>query len=157
MNILKSCFFAVSAAVLVACGGGDDTEPSTASTVDKYIGTWSDACDKGSQVVLTVTKTSDTVANVKSVITDYSDASCTVSPVVYETITGTMTIVGSKAISGGITVDKIDSNVVSTIDGAATGKEIIKVSGNQLETGTDAPLDAEGYPNQLSGVIFTKK
>jgi hypothetical protein len=164
MSISKLLLISISSAFLVACGGGnssatsptsagDSSTPST-SAIDKYVGTWVSACDSFQERnYVTITKASETVLNYSIVYRQWSDASCTTGMTVLpESASGTMTANGTKTI-GADTLDKFIQVVVG-VGGITSGtfNQVVKFSATQFQLGnTDsgAPLDAQGYPNQL--------
>jgi hypothetical protein len=150
VNFLKSILVAVSAIVLVACGGGSDS-PSTGA-IDKYVGTWVSNCDSlRERNYVTITKASDTVLNYSIEYRQWSDAGCTTGmSVLPDSATGTLTFTGTKTV-GADTVDKYVQVVVGVgVIQSGTFNEIVKFSGASFQLGdSEGVLDSEQYPTAL--------
>ncbi len=126
---------------------------ATPSAIDKYVGTWLGECDTTfrERTRFVASKSSDTVASFSALTTQYSDTACSTNASTVDTTTGTFTLNGTKTV-GADTVDKIDVSANSSSTGSVSYKDVIKFTPTQFQLGnTDsgAPLDLQGYPNQL--------
>ncbi|MEY4765810.1 MAG: hypothetical protein RI907_2483 [Pseudomonadota bacterium] len=136
-----------SLSTLTACGGGGGDDDNS-SPIDKYVGTWYEACDvsdtSSSRIRYVVTKTGKTTSHWVYTTLDYTNTSCSGTGTARGAdATSEDTYNGTKVVDGK-TVDKM-----SSVETSNSYKYIAYVNGNSLYFGTGAS-DAEGYEMALS-------
>jgi hypothetical protein len=157
--------------ILAACGGGSDRAdgptgdgpgaPGTADAVDKYAGSWvacfPDAGAGSTRELLVISKTGAATGSFSIAATHFPGAGCTGTSSGTDGEAGSLTIVGTKTVSGE-TVDK-----VNTLEGGVSGKTILAVlPDGTLHTGRDRNdpefrADAEGFPESLNPIGYTRQ
>ncbi|TWO70263.1 hypothetical protein FN976_14805 [Caenimonas sedimenti] len=168
---LRTLFLATAIGVLAGCGGSDDDggaataptpspAPPAATAIERYTGNWTvcnfDGPTASEFETLQVTRTSDTTASFTVDSKTYATSNCTGTVVRSDASSGTISIVGTKAI-GTETVDKV--NVAA---GGSTEKQVFVVRGDgRFFTGiptdeTGSNPDAEGYPSALDNQPFVR-
>lgn len=132
----------------VTVKGADCIQTPPVTAAGKYTGDWKSACivngASSLRGVYTAIPTSATTFNLTSTNTSYSDTACSVvngSPVVQSSQS---TIVGTKTIAGGLSVDKVTFDL-----NGSTNKRIVYTNGSFFQFGKSPPFDADGFPNQL--------
>ena len=155
-------FGVLAIATLTACGGGGSEEAPAIAVVeiaDKYIGTWV-ACSSSPSTSVRETfifsKASATKVSYTFTQVGFDNTACSgLPPSSPFSATGTFTFAGTKVIDGK-TVDKINDEFFAPV--ARTEKGVGFISGTTLTLGSDAPLDAEGYPTALdTAYIYNKQ
>ena len=171
MKLTQFLLAALVAASLAACGGdGNDAPPAIpAGSADKYVGTWSNCAPVAgatngvvsARTDFVFAKTAPTALSLSLDGTGFSVAGCsgTVISTIKGLATGSATILGTKALTSGETVDLINLSVTSTIPELnGDAQEIAFVSGSTLKLGAATAPDAQGYPTALDNVtVFTKR
>lgn len=147
------------AALLTACGGGDDDPPFAA---DKYVGTWSMCTSTGAttsekETLILVRGTAINTLDFTSSTTAHFAAGCTGFFGTPQTQTGTVTFNGTKVI-GNETVDRV------FIGGGLGEKQVLVVRATSPQTMTTGrssseggTLDADGYPTTLDTNVFVRQ
>lgn len=169
MNTLTSLLACASAAMLlVACGGGSSSSSSDDSgsgatpgeAADTYVGNWRTECkedyaagenpafpDGKSQFTgLVLAKTGATALNFAQNTAEYETPDCSGARTALFTSRGTVTLDGTKR-TGNVEVDK--ATFTTTSGPVVIGKVLLWVNNGLLYKGTQAPRDAQGYPNQV--------
>jgi hypothetical protein len=139
-----SILAAVATAVLAACGGGG----GDAAPADKYVGTWTKACEIDGRASasgeLTLNKASDNSLTGSLTVRGFNNTTCAGTPGATRSAPAAVTIDGTGTAEGK-TVDK-----VTAVLGDEAGKDIFLVEGNRLfESPENSPKDAQGYPTTL--------
>lgn len=167
MNIRMTLLACVSAAsLLAACGGGsssssdDGDGPDSGETADKYAGSWRTECMEGyaagenpaypagqSQFSgMTLAKTGAETMAFTHNVAEYETPNCSGPRTALFTTRGTVSLDGAKRV-GSVQADKATFTTAS--GPAAIGKVLLWVNGGLLYKGSQAPRDAQGYPNQM--------
>jgi hypothetical protein len=157
---------AVSLVVAVACGGGGgggSNSPAVIAappdSIDKYVGNWVDACEPLTTATfaidsVVIAKKTNASAVLLTTSREFNNATCQGTPTALDSLTSTLTINGTKTVTGlspGTTVvaDKVLFGTVTAV---------IYIDNNQQYFGNPtASVDPEGYPNTLyTSSEFTK-
>jgi len=169
MNSRMSLLACVSAAtLLVACGGGSSSSSSddngSGSTpgerADIYAGSWRTECKEDyaagenpaypngrSQFSgLVLAKTGATALSFAQNTAEYETPDCSGARTALFTSRGTVTLDGAKRI-GNVNAER--ATFTTTSGPVVIGKVLLWVSSGLLYKGTQAPRDAQGYPNQM--------
>lgn len=169
MNSRMPLLACLSAAVLlVACGGGSSSSSSDdngsgstpTETADIYAGNWRTECkedyavgenpafpDGRSQFTgLVLAKTGATALNFAQNTAEYETPDCSGARTALFTSRGTVTLDGAKRIGN---VDAERATFTTTSGPVVIGKVLLWVNNGLLYKGTQAPRDAQGYPNQM--------
>ncbi len=169
MNTRMSLLACVSTAMLlVACGGGssnsssDDSDSGSTPSekADIYAGSWRTECKEDyargenpaypngrSQFTgLVLGKTGAEAMNFTQNTAEYETADCSGARTALFTSRGTVTLDGEKQV-GNVQTDR--ATFTTTSGPVVIGKVLLWVSSGLLYKGTQAPRDAQGYPNQV--------
>jgi len=158
---LKLTVVCLGAALLAACGGGnDDPLPGDPSgdPVSKYVGTWISRCvaDGGASAHARAdfSKLSPNSLSGDVVAYAYAGSSCS-GPSVRERKVLTrlsLTLVGPTTVSG-LSAERFDGS-----SDQGTSKVVLSVSGDQLRIGDpDEGQDAEGYATTFFDEVLTRQ
>lgn len=162
---LLACAIAVT--LLAACGGGSsggssDDGPDSAGNekADVYAGSWRGECledyavgenpafptGKSQIRGYVLTKTGAESLSFAYNVAEYETPNCSGARTALFTTRGVVSLDGSKGV-GNIQAERA---TFTTQSGPVTiGKVLLWVSNGLLYFGTEAPRDAQGYPNQL--------
>lgn len=172
MKLTQFFLAALVAASLAACGGGGSDAPPAipAGPADKYEGTWGSCAPVpgatngvvSARTDFVFAKTAPAAVSLSIDGTGFSAAGC--GGAVVNTLkglaTGSVTITGTKTLTGGGAVDLLDFSMKSTqiAEFNADFKDIGQISGTTLKVGAQSTLDAQGYPTVLDNALtFTKR
>ena len=161
---LLACASAI--ALLTACGGssssssGDDNGSSAGEPADRYAGSWRSECLEGyaagenpaypngqSQFIgIVFVKADANSMTFTHNVAEYETANCSGPRTALFTSRGTVSLDGGKQV-GNVQTDR--ATFTTTNGPASIGKVLLWVNDGRLYQGTQAPRDAQGYPNQL--------
>ncbi|GAA6142946.1 hypothetical protein [Hydrogenophaga sp. 5NK40-0174] len=153
---MKTTLSALLAAfALAACGGGsddegDDAPPAAAEAADKYVGTWSSACEPSGgssrNYVWTLNKAGAAAVTGNHAINTWTNATCTGTPNSVNNLSLAFTIDATGTASGKI-VDKTSASV--SVGGQV--KLLFAIESNTMYSSAylASPPDADGYPTLL--------
>lgn len=156
-TIFRTLLISATAALLVACGGGGDsgfggtTTITTASTADKYVGTWVLCVATGggsTSQTITFSKTGGAALAYTFAFRAHLSSDCSGTGALVAEGTGTVALTGTKGV-GTETVDKwiVTENGLSEKLLAVIRNSRLFFSLDRTEPGFTE--DAEGYPNTL--------
>lgn len=150
---LKATMPALLAAfALTACGGGgSDPEATPAEAADKYVGTWSSACEPtgasaSKNYVWTLNKGGPTAVGGTHAVNNWVNATCAGTPNTVSNVDIAFTIDAAGTANGKV----VDKTTVS-ISVGGQGKLLFAIEGNTMYSSAymGSPADADGYPTQL--------
>ncbi|MFW5329985.1 hypothetical protein [Hydrogenophaga sp. ZJX-1] len=154
-NAMKRIFKAIPltwacGVLLSACGGGGADTPS--DPIDKYVGTWVGACASGGankwvSYTWSFAKATTTTATGELKAYIYGNATCQGKPLGGESGTFPLVALAGTTTASGRAADKL----ALTHTNNKVTRYVFATEGSVLYSsmGTNAPLDAEGFPTGL--------
>lgn len=152
----------LASATLLACGGGEE---GASAPADKYVGAWVGPCidlsaalgkPNAYKTTLSIKKTADAAYSSEGSNTEWSNATCAGAGTAIAGESGLVvfTIVGTLVL-GGDTVDKLSFGAEPSLRRSIS---MVSADGRSLRVGSGGGgVDADGYPNSLSTVVYVKQ
>jgi len=156
-TIFRTMLISATAALLVACGGGGGdsgggtTTLTSASTVDKYVGTWVVCVPTGggsTSQTLTFSKTGGAALAYTFAFRAHLSSDCSGTGALISEGTGSVVLTGTKSVGAEV----VDKWIVT--ENGLSEKLLAVIRNSRLIFSVDRTVpgfteDAEGYPNTL--------